>query len=110
MGVITFNNSLTIGGAGKLLATFNANHSGGISPVIGSAVIINNGAKVNVTLNDPGSSTNFLQSWWRCTRVIPILAANSKTGSLAIGTVTADSAGHNPATYGSFSLQQPPPP
>ena len=54
----------------------------------------------------PGSTANFRQSWWRSSRTIPLLTATTKSGTLAIGTVTADSAGNPAATYGSFSLQQ----
>ena len=103
---LTFTNTLTIGSAGKLRAIFTANNATGISPVAGSTVNINSGAKVDVTLNAPGSTTNFLQSYWRSPRTIPILTAVTKTGSLAIGTVTTDSAGNPASTYGSFSLQQ----
>ena len=103
---LAFTGNLTLGSFGKLLANFTANHAGGISPVAASTVTVNNGAKVDVTLNAPGSTTNFLQSWWRSPRVIPLLTATSKTGSLAIGTVSADSAGNPAATYGSFTLQQ----
>lgn len=105
---LTFTGPLTIGSAGKLLAHFTANHAGSISPVAANTLTINNGAKVDVALNAPGSTVNFLQSWWRSPRVIPLLTATSKTGSLAIGTVSADSAGNPAATYGSFTLQQTP--
>jgi autotransporter-associated beta strand protein len=103
---LTFTNTLTLGTAGKLRATFTGNNAAAISPVGGSTVTINNGAKVDVTLNSPGSTTNFLQSWWRTSRTIPLLTATTKTGSFSIGTVTADSAGNPAATYGTFTLQQ----
>jgi autotransporter-associated beta strand protein len=103
---LRFTNTLTIGSFGKLLATFSSNNADSISSVTGSAVTINSGAKVDVTLNAPGSSANFLQSWWRNARTIPLLTATSQSGNFAIGTVTTDSAGNPAATYGSFSLQQ----
>ncbi len=103
---LTFTNTLTLGSAGKLRATFTGNNAAAINPVSASTVTINTGAKVDVTLNAPGSTTNFLQSWWRTSRTIPLLTATTKTGTLAIGTVTTDSAGNPAATYGSFSLQQ----
>jgi autotransporter-associated beta strand protein len=103
---LAFTGALTLGSFGKLLANFTANHTGGISPVAASTVTVNNGAKVDVTLDTLGSTTNFLQSWWRSARSIPLLTATTKTGSLSIGTVTADSAGNPAATYGSFTLQQ----
>lgn len=103
---LVFTSTLTLGSFGKLLANFTGNSAIGISPVAASTVTINSGAKVDITLNAPGSSTNFLQSWWRSARSIPLLTATSKTGSLTIGTITADSAGNPAATYGSFTLQQ----
>jgi autotransporter-associated beta strand protein len=103
-----FTNTLTFGSSGKLQANFTGNSATGIGPVNASTVTITNGAKVDVTLNSPGSTTNFLQSYWRSARSIPILTANSKTGTLAIGTITADSTGNNSASYGAFSLQQSP--
>jgi autotransporter-associated beta strand protein len=103
---LTFTNTLTLGSAGKLRATFTGNNAVGISPVAGSSVTVNSGAKVDVTLNAPGSNTHFAQSWWRTTRTIPVLTASAKTGTLAIGTVTTDSAGNPASTYGSFSLHQ----
>lgn len=103
---LVFTNTLTFGSSGKLLANFTGNNASGISPVTGSTVTINSGAKVDITLNTPGSSTNFLQSWWRSARTIPLLTATTKTGNLSIGTVTADSAGNPASTYGNFTLQQ----
>ena len=103
---LTFTNTLTLGSAGKLRAIFTGNNSNSIGPVAGSTVTVNSGAKVDVSLNAPGSTTNFLQSYWRSARTIPLLTATTKTGTLAIGTVTTDSAGNPASTYGSFSLQQ----
>ena len=103
---LTFTNTLTLGSFGKLLADFTGNNSASINSITGATVTINSGAKVDVTLNSPGSTTNLLQSYWRTARTIPLLTATTKTGTLAIGTVSADSAGHAVSTYGSFSLQQ----
>lgn len=105
---LTFTNSLTVGSFGKLLAEFSTNNANQIQSITGSSVTINSGAKVDVTLNAPGSTTNFLQSWWRSPRVIPLLTANAKSGTFTIGTVTPDSAGNEAAIYGTFSLQQTP--
>ena len=103
---LTFSSTLTLGGSGKILANFTANNASGIGSINGATVTINNGAKVDVTLNSPGSTANFLQSYWRSARSIALLSATTKVGTLAVGTVTPDSAGNNAATYGVFTLQQ----
>lgn len=105
---LIFTNTLTFGSSGKLQANFTGNNSNSIASITAAAATITNGAKVDVTLNAPGSTTNFLQSYWRSTRSIPILTNSTKTGTFTIGSITADSAGNNSAPYGSFTLQQSP--
>ncbi len=105
---LAFAGSLSLGATGKLEADFSGNSAAGILAVSGSSVTIAGGAKADVVLNGSGSSANFLASFWRTARTIPLLTATAKTGTLALGNVTVDSAGHPAATYGAFSLQQTP--
>lgn len=103
---MTFSGTLQHFGNSELEAQFTANNSASIAPVSCGALTITSGAKVDVVLNGPGSTANFLASYWRTARTIPLITMTSRTGSFALGIVTNDSAGNAAATYGSFTLQQ----
>jgi autotransporter-associated beta strand protein len=103
---LTFAGNLTLGSTSKIRATFTGNSAAGIETITAAGVTVNSGAKVDVVLNAAGSTANFIQSFWRTARTFPLLTATTKSGSLAIGTVSTDSAGNSAATYGGFSLQQ----
>lgn len=103
---MTFSGTLQHFGNSELEAQFTANNSTSIAPVSCGALTITSGAKVDVVLNRPGSTANFLASYWRTARTIPLMTMTSRTGSFALGIVTNDSAGNAVATYGTFTLQQ----
>lgn len=103
---MTFSGTLQHFGNSELVAQFTANNSASIAPVSCGALTITSGAKVDVVLNRPGSTANFLASYWRTARTIPLMTMTSRTGSFSLGIVTNDSAGNAVATYGTFTLQQ----
>lgn len=102
--------SLTVGGSaslsstGVLLAPFTTN-TAPAGPVAATTLSLASGSRVDVQLNAPGSSANFIHSFWRTARSFPLFTSLSRSGTLTLGTVTTDSAGNNASTYGAFSLQ-----
>ena len=104
-GSFTLAGSLNLRASSVLRVAFVANNgpaSGFVSaPVLG----ITSGARVDVVLDAPGSSTRFRQTFWRTARSFPLIACSSRSGALALGTVTADSAGEDASAFGSFSLE-----
>jgi autotransporter-associated beta strand protein len=102
---LTFTGTLTQGSASKLQADFTANNSASVGTITAGTVTVTSGAKVDVVLNAPGSTANFLHGYWREERTIPLMTMTSRNGTFALGTVTSDSAGNAVATYGSFTLE-----
>ncbi|MEO0055353.1 MAG: hypothetical protein RLZZ50_1300 [Verrucomicrobiota bacterium] len=97
--------SLNLRATSALRASFNANNANSIGSVSAPVLAITSGARVDITLNDSGSTANFIQTYWRTARSFPLITCGSRSGTLTLGTVSADSAGNTAATYGSFSLQ-----
>jgi autotransporter-associated beta strand protein len=102
-GTMTYASNLTFGSASRLQWELGSNSPAG-DLVLAAAVTITNGAKVDVLLNSPGSTVNFLHALWRTNRSWPVLNASALTGTFALGTNTTDAGGRPVATYGSFSL------
>ncbi len=104
---LTFTKALPFGNASKLRANFTGNSASGVGTVTVTTgtTTITSGAKVDVVLNGAGGNANFIHSYWRTARTIPLLGFPAKTGTFALSTPTADSAGHPASTYGAFSLQ-----
>ncbi|MEY3895206.1 MAG: glucuronoxylanase XynC, partial [Verrucomicrobiota bacterium] len=102
---MTLSGSLGFGSTGKASWGLSGNSSESAATVIATAVSVTAGAKVDVLLNNPGSTTNFLHSFWRTSRTFPVITASPMTGSFALGSITTDAGGRPVATYGAFSLQ-----
>ncbi len=102
---LTFPGSLGFGTTGNASWGLSGNSLETAGAVVAAAVSVTGGAKVDVLLNQPGSTTNFLHSFWRTPRTFPVITASPMTGSFTLGTVTADAGGRPVATYGAFTLQ-----
>ncbi len=100
--------TLALKSTGRLLCPFSDNSGGALDLLAASTVSVTAGARVDVTLNAPGSTANFVRTYWRTPRVYPLLRASSVSGALALGSVSPDAAGHAAASYGAFSLQSSP--
>ena len=87
-------------------AAFAANAEPSTGPVTSAALAISNGARVDITLNQPGSSTDLRDAYWSTSRVFPLLSTTARSGSsLTVGDVSADSAGNPVSAFGTFSLE-----
>ena len=102
---LTFHGSLGFGTTGKVSWELGGNSLETADHVTALAVSVASGARIDVSLNSPGSTTNFLHSFWRSPRSFPVIAASPMTGSFTLGTVSADAGGRPVATYGAFTLQ-----
>jgi autotransporter-associated beta strand protein len=104
-GTMTLANTVSFGATSRVQWELGANTLAAADAVNAGAVTVTAGAKIDVVLNSPGSAVNFLHSFWRSSRVIPILSGSALTGTFSFGTITPDAGGRAVATYGSFTLQ-----
>lgn len=105
IGTMSFGSTLSFGSASKLQWELASNSLIADQAIATGVLSVTSGAKIDVVLNRPGSTSNFMLSFWRSSRTWPVATGASLTGSFQLGTVTGDSAGNPVATYGSFSLQ-----
>lgn len=104
-GTFTSTSSMSFGPASRIQWEIGNNHTLAADTINTGAITVANGATIDVILNAPGSTTNFLHSFWRSTRTFPIITGSSRSGSFSLGTISADAGGRPAATYGSFSLE-----
>lgn len=71
-----------------------------------AAVGVGSGAGLNLVFNGPGSTVDFNDSFWGQSHHWQVLTSTGMTGTFALGTVSADSAGRS--VTGSFHLLQNP--
>ncbi len=102
---LAFSGSLGFSSTGRAQWKLAGNSLVAADKVAAIAVSITAGAKIDVVLNNLGSTTNFLHSFWRSPRSFPVITASPMTGSFSLGTVTADAGARPVATYGAFTLQ-----
>lgn len=102
---LTFSTSVGFGNAAKVSWGLSGNSLESAGSVSAGTASVTTGAKIDVLLNLPGSTTNLRHSFWRIPRTIPVVAASSMTGSFTLGTVSADAVGQPVATYGAFTVQ-----
>lgn len=74
--------------------------------VSAGAVTVASGAVIDLKLDEAGASTNYLDAFWTQPRSWSVLAAGSRTGAFALGTVSPDTLGRAAATVGAFTLHQ----
>jgi len=103
-GTLTHTAALTYGATSRIVCQLDTNNlsSGRVGA---AAVTVNAGAKIDLVLNRPGSTVNFLHAFWRTSRTFPIVSGSAISGTFFIGTITADAGGRPVSTYGSFNLQ-----
>ena len=104
-GTLTTTAAVGFGSTSKLQWELGANNLSAADKVDAGTINVTTGAKIDVVLNSPGSSTNFLHSFWRTLRTIPVISGSAMTGTFSLGTVSADAGGRPVATYGSFAVQ-----
>lgn len=105
IGTMNFGGTLSFGAASKLRWEAASNSIVADQAIAAGAVTVTSGAKIDVVLNSPGSAVNLRNSFWRSSRVFPVVAGSGMTGTFALGTVTADAGGRPVSTYGSFTVQ-----
>ncbi len=105
-GLATFNSALSFVPNSVLVWKSTANTLTAAGRVNGTTVTGTSSARIDLVLNSPGSTTNFLHSFWRSSRSWTVLSAISMSGTFSLGNVSTDSGGRPALTYGGFSLQQ----
>lgn len=105
IGTMNFGSTVSFGSASKLQWETVSNSLVADQAVAAGVLSVTNGAKIDLVLNRPGSTANFLLSFWRNSRTWPVASGASLTGVFQLGTVSADSSGNPASTYGAFSLQ-----
>ena len=107
LGLLNCSSNLTFGATGRVRWELADNATNGADRVLaGSVLTVTNGAAIDLVLNRPGSTVNFLASFWRTNRTWPVITSAGMSGSFNVGTVSSDSGGRPAATYGAFTLQQ----
>jgi hypothetical protein len=104
-GTLGIGGAISFGSASRLVWESGANNTSAIDLLNATSISLTSGAKIDVTLNSPGSNVNFLHTFWRSARSFPVVAGTSMTGTFSLGTISTDFGGRPAATYGSFSLQ-----
>ncbi len=104
-GVMTTTGTMSFGAGSHLTWELGGNAGALADGLSTGALNITGGAKIDVVLNSAGSTVNFLHSFWRTARSIPVVSAASVTGSFSLGTTSNDAGGRDASTYGSFALQ-----
>ena len=102
---LTFSGQLDFASTARFQCELTGNSLAAADRALADTVTVTSGTKLDLVLNGAGSTLNFVHSFWRSPRTFPVLAATAQTGVLGLGTVTADSAGNDIATYGTFTLQ-----
>jgi autotransporter-associated beta strand protein len=97
--------TLTLRSTAAIRAVFASNAPPTPTAATAQLLAITNGARVDVVPGAAGSTADFRHVFWRSTRTFPLVTAGSRTGTLALGTVSADSAGQSAGGFGSFSLE-----
>jgi autotransporter-associated beta strand protein len=103
-GTLTFNGSLAMAATSKLQWQLPANATIGGDFLSAAAVTVTSGAKLDLLFNAPGSTVSFTDSFWHSNRSWPVLSSTALTGTLALGTISTDSAAHAATGHGVFSL------
>jgi autotransporter-associated beta strand protein len=104
-GVQAFAGSVNYGSASRVQWELAANAIAGADQVSAASVTITSGAAINVWLNRAGSVVDFTDPFWSAARTFPVIAASTRTGAFALGSVSADSLGRSASWFGAFSLQ-----
>ncbi|MEO0055541.1 MAG: hypothetical protein RLZZ50_1488, partial [Verrucomicrobiota bacterium] len=101
-GVFAFTGALNFSGAGRIVCDLKS--TTGLGQLTTASALASAGV-VNLTLNGPGSTIHFTDSFWSTLRTWPLISAPSRTASFTLGNVTTDAGGRSASAYGTFSLQ-----
>jgi len=103
---LTFSRTLNLEPSGRLAASITSNSISTVVPVTAAVANAGNGATVSVILNASSSTVDLSNSFWGAAHTWTVLSAPALTGTLALGTVSADSVGRSASWFGAFALQQ----
>jgi autotransporter-associated beta strand protein len=103
-GTLTISGTLAMNATSKLQWELPTNTTTGGDFLNAAAVTVTSGAKLDLSLNAPGSTVSFTDPFWQSDRSWPVLSSTALTGTLALGTTSPDSAGRSTAGYGVFSI------
>lgn len=104
-GTQTFASSVSYGNASRVQWEPAGNTTAGGDFISAGTVSITSGAAINVQLARAGSTVDFADPFWATARTFAVLTFTSRTGTFALGTVSADSLARPASAYGSFALQ-----
>ncbi len=104
VGTLVLGGNLTLAPTARIDWELAANSASGADRISAAAVSSNASAAVNVILNRAGSSVDFSDAFWSANRTWQVMSSSGMTGSLALGTVSADSGGRPGTGYGTFSV------
>ncbi len=113
VGAQSFGGSVTYGSGSHIAWELGANLETGAgidfdqATATGTVAIATTGTQpaLDVALDSVGSTVNFTDPFWASGRSWTVVSGASRTGTFALGTVSADSASHAAAGWGAFSLQ-----
>jgi autotransporter-associated beta strand protein len=105
-GGFSFSSTLNLESSALLVAPLTGNSTSAIASVTAAAANVSSGATVNIVLNAAGSTVDFSNSFWAAAHTWPLLTSPALTGSLALGSLSADTAGRSASWFGAFTLQQ----
>ena len=103
---LTHTAAVSYGSASRIVWQLNANIADGTHAdrIAATAITVAAGAKIDITLNNPGSAVDFTNDFWRTARTWNVVTHTTRTGTLALGTPTSDIGGRSAAAYGTFAL------
>jgi autotransporter-associated beta strand protein len=107
-GTQTIGGALTYDADSRLQWTLPANSdaAGAAGRVNAANVTVAAGARVDLVLNNTGSTVDFTDVFWTQPHSWTLMSCFAKSGDFTLGSVSSDPAGHVAADYGSFTLQQ----
>ena len=102
--------SLTYQGGGRLAWQLRSSTNGGSGTafdavIAGGEVVFQQNSGLDVVLNAPGSTVLFSDAFWAARRTWTIVSGTAVAGTLAVRSVTTDSAGNAAPIGGSFTTR-----
>lgn len=108
IGTQTVNGALSYAATSRVRWNLNTNSNaaGAASRATAGTVTVTSGAAIDLTLNNSGSTVNYYDTFWTEPRSWTVVSSSNMAGTFTLGTVSNDSGGRTPATYGAFTLNQ----
>ncbi|TAE78636.1 MAG: hypothetical protein EAZ65_04565 [Verrucomicrobia bacterium] len=104
-GNLTFTSGLTLTAMGRLRWSLAANSTNGAPLVTAGSATIQPGAGLEVEMTESAGSVLFTDPFWSSTRVFPLISSGTISGTPALLSVSADSAGNSHESFGSFAVE-----